>query len=65
MTHAAIDACMSKLAQLRDVYRGIDGMQRSLKWLDDISFEHVLMGTNHPPPNACTTHIYAGTVFQV
>jgi hypothetical protein len=65
MTHAAIEACMSKLKQLRAVYQSISGLEKSIKWLEDISLEHVLNGATHPPPGHHLIHIYAGTVFQV
>ena len=65
MTHAAIEACMSKLEQLCRVYRSICGLEESIQWLDDISFQHVRVGATHPPPSKHSIHIYAGTVFQV
>jgi hypothetical protein len=65
MTHAAIQACLNKLTYLIECYRGIRGLP--VAWLDDVKVEHVLNGTQHPPPanNARHVYIYSGTVYQV
>ncbi|KAF6763028.1 hypothetical protein DFP72DRAFT_986801 [Ephemerocybe angulata] len=65
MTHAAIDACQSKLERLIDCYRSIDFLE--LDWLDNIRIERVMRGNDHPPParGSEATHIYAGTLYQV
>jgi len=65
MTHAAIQACLDKLAYLIECYHRIEGL--SVAWLDRIKVEHVIQGNNHPPPaiNRQQAYIYAGTVYQV
>jgi hypothetical protein len=65
MTHAAIQACLSKLSHLMDCYRQIKDLP--VKWLDHLKVEHVTKGGEHPAPNSQlqTIHIYAGTVYQV
>jgi len=65
MTHAAIGACLSKLSQLMDCYRGITDLPA--QWLDHVKVEHVIKGGEHPLPNSQmqTVYIYAGTVYQV
>lgn len=65
ITHAAIDACRSKLERLMDAYRSIEFLSR--EWLDDIKVEVVSKGNDHkgPPISGNGIHIYAGTLFQV
>ena len=63
MTHAAIDACLSKLSQLIDRYREIPDL--SAAWLDRIKVEHVVKGNDHAPPVPGLNYVYAGTVYQV
>lgn len=64
VTHAAIQACISKLRELMGLYRQFPGMK--LDWLDNIRLELVQSGALHPlPEDNNATHIYAGTVYQV
>jgi hypothetical protein len=63
MTHAAIDACLTKLSQLIEHYRKIPDL--STTWLDKIKIEHVVKGNNHAPPVSGFHYVYAGTVYQV
>jgi hypothetical protein len=63
MTHAAIDACLTKLSQLMDHYRHIPGL--STTWLDKIKIEHVVKGNDHAAPIPGFHYVYAGTVYQV
>jgi hypothetical protein len=63
MTHAAIEAILSKLYSLVQRYRKIEN--RSVAWLDVISFQHVTQGSTHGPPGRSRVHVYAGTVFQL
>lgn len=63
MTHAAIDACLTKLSQLTDNYRKIPDLPTA--WLDKIRIEHVVKGNDHAPPTPGFHYIYAGTVYQV
>lgn len=63
MTHAAIEACLSKLAHLAEDYRRIPNLP--LNWLDKLQIEHVLKGSDHVAPRHDRDYIYAGTVFQV
>lgn len=63
MTHAAIDACLTKIAQLMDRYREIPNL--STAWLDKIKIEHVSKGNDHSPPAPGFHYVYAGTVYQV
>ncbi|KAG2016116.1 hypothetical protein CC2G_009317 [Coprinopsis cinerea AmutBmut pab1-1] len=65
MTHAAIDACLSKLERIVDAYRAIESL--STEWLDKVRIHRVLKGHDHPGPlrSGSLTHIYAGTLFQV
>jgi hypothetical protein len=65
MTHAAIDACLSKLRNLTGRSQSLRGLPTA--WLDKVKIEHVLKGSDHPLPARTTsnTYIYAGTVYQV
>jgi hypothetical protein len=63
MTHAAIEACLTKLSQLIERYRDIPDL--STIWLDKIRIEHVVKGNEHAPPVVEFDYIYAGTVYQV
>jgi hypothetical protein len=63
MTHAAIDACLTKLSQLIEHYRKIPDL--SAAWLDRIKIEHVVKGKDHAPPAPGLNYVYAGTVYQV
>lgn len=66
MTHAAIEACLSKLSRLITYYRSIDGLP--VKWLNHLKVEHVLKGSDHPSPLKADPQaklIYAGTVYQL
>ena len=63
MTHAAIDACLTKLSQLTERYREIPDL--STDWLDKIRIEHVVKGNDHAAPVPDFHYIYAGTVYQV
>jgi hypothetical protein len=65
MTHAAIQACLDKLAYLIECYRKIAAL--SNEWLDNVKVEHVVQGNKHPAPveNSRHAYIYAGTVYQV
>ncbi|KAF7351035.1 AAA-12 domain-containing protein [Mycena sanguinolenta] len=65
MTHAAIDAVLSKLSHLRDCYTAIDSLPT--KWLDNVKVERVFKGSNHPAPSNSDPSVnllYAGTVYQ-
>lgn len=63
MTHAAIDACLTKLSQLIEHYRAIPNL--STTWLDKIKIEHVVKGNDHTGPAPGFDFVYAGTVYQV
>ena len=62
MTHAAIDACMTKLKSLMLNYQSLRGYDTN--WMKNVSLERVMSGTEHPPPDTGKTYIYAGTVYQ-
>ena len=63
MTHAAIDACLTKLSQLINRYREIPDLPTA--WLGRLNIEHVLKGNDHDAPRTDGYYIYAGTVYQV
>ncbi|KAJ7030016.1 P-loop containing nucleoside triphosphate hydrolase protein [Mycena alexandri] len=66
MTHAAIEAVLSKLDHLKDCYNRIDSLPT--EWLDSVQIEHVLKGHDHPGPSKSApsaTLVYAGTVYQL
>ncbi|KAJ3499450.1 hypothetical protein NLJ89_g10100 [Agrocybe chaxingu] len=65
ITHAAIEACRSKLVRLMDAYRSIDSLPN--KWLEDVTIEVVSRGNDHPAPRKAGTlvQIYAGTIYQL
>ncbi|KAF8584285.1 hypothetical protein K439DRAFT_1153217 [Ramaria rubella] len=76
MTHATIQACLSKLQKIIDRYRQVPDL--SLEWLEDLQLEHVLTGSAHSKPKIPSaqkshaddvpkprTWIYAGTVYQL
>jgi hypothetical protein len=64
MTHAAIQACLSKLTFLIGCYRRVEGLDT--RWLDRVKVEHVVRGGVHSGPAASQdAFIYAGTVYQV
>ncbi|ESK97371.1 aaa atpase [Moniliophthora roreri MCA 2997] len=67
MTHAAIEAILSKLAYLTDCYRSIESLP--LDWLDQVKVEHVLKGNDHQHPRTLMKSsallVYAGTVYQL
>lgn len=65
ITHAAIEACRSKLVWLMDTYRSIASLP--IEWLTDTIIEVVSSGINHSPPRKTghTIHIYMGTIYQV
>jgi hypothetical protein len=65
ITHAAIEACRSKLVRLMDTYRSIANMPS--EWLTDTTIEVVSSGNNHPAPRKTGSiiHIYMGTIYQV
>ncbi|KAK7036431.1 hypothetical protein VNI00_011628 [Paramarasmius palmivorus] len=67
MTHAAIEAILSKLAYLMNCYRSIDSYP--LQWLDRVKIEHVLRGNEQPHPRTLMKSsgllVYAGTVYQL
>jgi hypothetical protein len=65
VTHAAIQACLSKLAKLVAAHRALVGLP--VAWLDSLSIEHIEQGSSHalPPVGGRRSHIYAGTVYQV
>jgi AAA domain len=65
ITHAAIEACRSKLSRLMDSYRSIDSLPT--QWLRDVKIEVVTKGTGHSPPQreGSSIQIYVGTIYQV
>ncbi|KAF7362302.1 AAA-12 domain-containing protein [Mycena venus] len=66
MTHAAIEAVLSKLSHLRGCYTSIDSLPT--EWLDNVKIEHVLKGHDHAAPsksNSSESLLYAGTVYQL
>ena len=65
ITHAAIEACRSKLVRLMDAYRSIADMPS--EWLTDTVVEVVSNGNDHPAPRKTgrIIHIYMGTIYQV
>lgn len=64
VTHAAIQACLSKLNALMEIYRRFPGMK--LGWLNKVRLERVHSGALHPSPkDDDATYIFAGTVYQV
>ncbi|KAF8963694.1 hypothetical protein BDZ97DRAFT_1819948, partial [Flammula alnicola] len=65
ITHAAIEACQSKLLRLMDAYRSIDSLPH--KWLDEVEVEVVSRGNDHPAPpkSGSGLRIYAGTIYQL
>ncbi|KAJ2928657.1 hypothetical protein H1R20_g8458, partial [Candolleomyces eurysporus] len=63
MTHAAIDACQSKLERLIECYKSIDSLPK--EWLEHVCIERVLKGTDHPAPSKGKTYVYAGTLYQL
>lgn len=65
VTHAAIEACRSKLLRLMDAYRSIDSLPS--QWLDDVTVEVVSRGNDHAAPQnkGSLVQIYAGTIYQV
>ena len=65
MTHAAIEACVSKLRTLIGYYRECGSLGMNVRWLDKVNLERVLSGASHTGPSKDETYIYAGTVYQV
>ncbi|KAK7057619.1 AAA-12 domain-containing protein [Favolaschia claudopus] len=66
MTHAAIEAVLSKLFNLRNCYTSIDSLPTD--WLNKVKIEHVLKGHDHPGPSKSDPSmslVYAGTVYQL
>ncbi|KAL5512604.1 hypothetical protein ACEPAG_3257 [Sanghuangporus baumii] len=63
MTHAAIDACASKLNTLMLNYQSLPGLDTS--WMRNVSLERVMSGAKHPIPDGEKTYIFAGTVYQL
>ncbi|KAL5483134.1 hypothetical protein ACEPAI_8363 [Sanghuangporus weigelae] len=63
MTHAAIDACASKLNGLMLNYQSLPGLDTG--WMRNVSLERVMSGATHPVPDSEKTYIYAGTVYQL
>jgi hypothetical protein len=65
VTHAAIEACRSKLLRLMDAYRSIDSLPSH--WLDDVRVEVVSRGNDHTAPQnrGSLVQIYTGTIYQV
>ncbi|KDR75650.1 hypothetical protein GALMADRAFT_248246 [Galerina marginata CBS 339.88] len=65
VTHAAIEACKSKLLRLMDAYRSVDSLPN--KWLSDVKVEVVSRGNDHPAPSrtGSAVQIYAGTIYQL
>lgn len=67
VTHAAIEACRSKLASLMNTYRSIKDVP--IQWLDDVVVEVVTQASTHQLPDRRTSrpivNIYAGTIYQV
>lgn len=65
MTHAAIQAVLSKLKRLMQCYREVENLEAG--WLDRVKLEHVTKGASHPAPalELQNVYVYAGTVYQV
>ncbi|PPQ63036.1 hypothetical protein CVT24_005982 [Panaeolus cyanescens] len=67
VTHAAIEACRSKLVALMDAYRSIEDLP--IQWLDDVSVEVVTQASTHRLPDKKSSrpivNIYAGTIYQL
>ncbi|KAJ7772068.1 hypothetical protein DFH07DRAFT_214825 [Mycena maculata] len=66
MTHAAIEAVLSKLSYLKNCYSSIDSLP--IEWLANVKIEHVLKGNDHTAPsksNPSASLLYAGTVYQL
>lgn len=63
MTHAAIDACLTKLRQLIEFYGQIPNLP--IPWLEKLQVEHVIKGNDHPAPAPGHNYVFAGTVYQV
>lgn len=64
MTHAAIEACLSKLRSLIDHYRECGRLGMNVNWLDKVNIERVMSGSTHAGPSKDETYVYAGTVYQ-
>lgn len=65
VTHAAIQACWTKLVSLIDSYLSFQHLSNN--WLKDVRVELVTTGNDHPGPilDGHTVYIYMGTIFQV
>ncbi|KAJ7188762.1 hypothetical protein C8R46DRAFT_1055706 [Mycena filopes] len=66
MTHAAIEAVLSKLDHLKNCYNKIDSLPT--EWLEKVQIEHVLKGHDHAGPSKSDPSaalVYAGTVYQL
>ncbi|KAF5355004.1 hypothetical protein D9756_005484 [Leucocoprinus leucothites] len=64
MTHAAIEAMLTKLSFLMDCYRTIASLPT--EWLDDVKVERVIKGNEHAGPgHTHLVYIYAGTLYQL
>ncbi|KAJ7270062.1 hypothetical protein B0H12DRAFT_1178144, partial [Mycena haematopus] len=66
MTHAAIEAVLSKLSHLRECYTSIDSLPT--EWLDNVKIERVFKGHDHAAPSKSDPSaniLYAGTVYQL
>ncbi|KAJ7503041.1 hypothetical protein B0H11DRAFT_1906826 [Mycena galericulata] len=56
MTHAAIEAVLSKLSHLRNCYSSIDSLPTT--WLTNVKIEHVLKGNDHTSPSKSDPSLY-------
>ncbi|KAG8809269.1 hypothetical protein FRC19_005339, partial [Serendipita sp. 401] len=67
MTHAAIEAILSKIRSLMEHYGALK--ERDSSWLKMISLQRVWTGGTHPLPSSPSSkgkvNIYAGTTFQL
>ncbi|TDL18051.1 P-loop containing nucleoside triphosphate hydrolase protein [Rickenella mellea] len=63
MTHAAIEAVLSKLRRLVGNHQIIPNLD--IAWLQSVKIEHVAKGVEHSRPDGIHTYIYAGTVYQL
>ncbi|PVG00252.1 P-loop containing nucleoside triphosphate hydrolase protein [Serendipita vermifera] len=63
MTHAAIDAIISKVKTLIGHYKKLENRDNS--WLNHISLERVHQGGTHCGPVSKKVFIYTGTTFQL
>lgn len=65
MTHAAIEACSTKIRALMERYRECGRLGLDVRWLNKVNLERVFSGATHPAPSKDQAYIYAGTVYQV